>query len=406
MKLGAWILVGILGGAFGAHFLLRDKGYVLINFRDYSLETSVPVFLFIVAALYVLVRLAVKLWRIPRRLGEVVGERRSQTVGDRLSNGLIEIAQGNWAKGERLLAGGLKGSKAPLINYLLAARAAQSQGSSERRDEWLGLAYEQLPDAETAILLTHAELQLADGQHELALANLRKVAEKTPDHPMALTLLARVYRELDDWPELEKLLPVLDRTQLNSAERDAIAMGTFVALAKRRDLTLEQLDALMGRLPAGLRNQPQVVAEQAATLSRLGHGERAEQLLRKRLKKDWDQALVLAYGRIKGIDADKQLSRAEGWLKQHPEDAALLLTAARLCMRVEVWGKARSYLETSLAEVPSPEAYELYGRLLTRLGEGDNAALAYRSGLALATESTGPMPVLEAPVPDQAEEAG
>jgi len=64
---------------------------------------------------------------------------------------------------------------------------------------------------------------------------------------------------------------------------------------------------------------------------------------------------------------------------------------------VELWGKARSYLETSLAEDPDPEAYELYGRLLTRLGEGDNAALAYRSGLALATNSDGPMPVLEAP---------
>ena len=406
MRFGAWVLAGILLGAFGAHFLLGDKGYVLINFRDFVIEMSVPVLVFLLAALYVLVRLAVRLWRIPKRLGEAVGERRSQRVGDRLSNGLIEIAQGNWAKGERLLAGGLKGSKSPLINYLLAARAAQSQGAAERRDEWLSLAYEQLPAAETAILLTHAELQLADGQYELALANLRKVDQKSPDHPMALTLLARVYRALEDWPELEKLLPVLDRTQLTEEEREAIAMGTFGALAKRRDLTLEQLDVLMGRLPTGLRGRPAVVAQQAATLSRLGYGERAEQLLRKRLKKDWDSALVLAYGRIKGLDAEKQLSRAEGWLKQYPEDAALLLTAARLCMRVELWGKARSYLETSLAEDPNPEAYELYGRLLTRLGEGDNAALAYRSGLALATESNGPMPVLEAPAPDPAEETG
>jgi HemY protein len=406
MRLGAWILGGILFGAFGAHFLLGDKGYVLINFREYVVEMSVPVLVFLLGALYVMVRLAVRLWRIPRRIGEAVGDRRSQRVGDRLSGGLIEISQGNWAKGERLLSGGLKGSKAPLINYLLAARAAQSQGAVERRDEWLGLAYEQLPDAETAILLTHAELQLADGQHELALANLRKVAQKTPDHPMALTLLARVYQALEDWPELEKLLPVLDRTQLSSAEREAVAMGTFAALAKRRDLTLEQLETLMGRLPAGLRSQPRVIAEQAATLSRLGHGDRAEQLLRKRLKREWDSALVLAYGRIKGQDAEKQLGRAEGWLKQYPEDAVLLLTAARLCMRVELWGKARSYLETSLAADPNPQAYELYGRLLTRLGEGENAALAYRSGLALATESSGPMPVLEPPPPKQAEETG
>lgn len=397
MRLGAWVLVGIFLGAFGAHFLLGDKGYVLINFRDYVVEMSVPVLIVLLAAVYLLLRIAIRLWRIPRQVGAAVGERRAQRVGDRLSKGLIEIAQGNWAKGERLLAGGLKGSKAPLINYVLAARAAQSQGASERRDEWLGMAYEELPDAETAILLTQAELQLGAGQHELALANLRKVSQRSPDHPLGLTLLAKVYRALEDWPELEKLLPVFDRTQLQESERETIAVDTFTALAARRDLTLEQLEALVARLPGGLRKQPGVIARQADTLSRLGQGDNAEQLLRKALKRSWDSALVLAYGRIKGTDNEKQLSRAEAWLKKHPEDASLLLTAARLCMRVELWGKARSYLETSLAEDPVPEAYELYGRLLTRLGEGDNAALAYRSGLAMATQSEGPVPVLEPP---------
>ncbi len=397
MRLGAWVLGGLFLGAFGAHFLLGDKGYVLVNFRDYVVEMSVPVLVLLLAAGYLLLRMAVRLWRIPKQVGAAVGERRAQRVGDRLNKGLIELSQGNWAKGERLLAKGLKGSKAPLINYMLAARAAQSQGAAERRDEWLGLAYEQLPDAETAILLTQAELQLDAGQHELALANLRKLSQRDPDHPLGLTLLAKVYRALEDWPELEKLLPVLDRTQLPDAEREAIAVDTFAALAERRDLTAEQLETLIARLPAGLRKQPGIIARQAATLSRLGHGDRAEQLLRKALKRDWNSLLVRAYGRIKGIDNEKQLGRAEAWLKQHPEDAVLLLTAARLCMRVELWGKARSYLETSLAEDPDPEAYELYGRLLTRLGEGDNAALAYRSGLALATNSDGPVPVLEAP---------
>ncbi|MEE8306797.1 MAG: heme biosynthesis HemY N-terminal domain-containing protein [Gammaproteobacteria bacterium] len=397
MRLGAWVLAGIFLGAFGAHFLIGDKGYVLINFSDYVVEMSVPVMVLLLAAGYVLLRLAVRLWRIPKQVGAAVGERRAERVGDRLSKALIEIAQGNWAKGERLLAAGLKGSKAPMINYVLAARAAQSQGAAERRDEWLGLAYEQLPDAETAILLTQAELQLGAGQHELALANLRKVSQRSPDHPLGLTLLAKVYRALEDWPELEKLLPVLARTQLQESEREAIAVETFTALAGRRDLTLEQLETLVARLPAGLRKQPGVITHQAATLSRLGHGDSAEELLRKSLKRDWNAALVLAYGRIKGSNSEKQLGRAEAWLKQHPEDASLLLTAARLCMRVELWGKARSYLETSLAEDPVPEAYELYGRLLTRLGEGDNAAMAYRSGLALATHSEGPILVLEPP---------
>ena len=70
----------------------------------------------------------------------------------------------------------------------------------------------------------------------------------------------------------------------------------------------------------------------------------------------------------------------------------MLLTAARLCLRNELWGKARSYLETVIAIRPTPEAYQEYGRLLSQLGEGEAAADAYRSGLSLVASS--PLPAI------------
>ena len=81
----------------------------------------------------------------------------------------------------------------------------------------------------------------------------------------------------------------------------------------------------------------------------------------------------------------KQLKRAEEWLPAHPQDGTVLLAAARLCMRNELWGKARSYLEASLALAPRADAYQLYGKLLEQLGERERAADAFRTGLALAT---------------------
>ena len=66
------------------------------------------------------------------------------------------------------------------------------------------------------------------------------------------------------------------------------------------------------------------------------------------------------------------------------EDPDLLLTVARLCLRNELWGKARSYLESVLSYRPTPEAYQVYGKLLNQLGESDAAADAYRDGLDLA----------------------
>ena len=146
-----------------------------------------------------------------------------------------------------------------------------------------------------------------------------------------------------------------------------------------------------------MRRAPRLIAIHALALSALGRGTEAEKEVRAALKRDWDEDLVLAYGRIQGGGAEKQLRRVEEWLKAHAEDGALLLTAARLCMGLELWGKARSYLESSLAMSPRTDAYALYGRLLNQFGEETNAALAFRSGLGLVTGAVEELPALDAP---------
>ena len=113
---------------------------------------------------------------------------------------MIAVAEGNLARGEKLLGRAASTSDSPLFNYLQAARAAHLQGKDERRDEWLKLAYEQTPEAANAVLLKQAEFQLDREQYEQALATLRRIEENSKDHSHALALLARLYFKLGDWP--------------------------------------------------------------------------------------------------------------------------------------------------------------------------------------------------------------
>lgn len=397
MRVGLWGLAAVCLGAFAAHFLLQDRGYVLINFLGYVVEMSVPVLLLVLAAAYAVVRFLLALWRAPRRLGEAVAEHRVRRAGDKLTRGLIHMAEGDWSKGERLLAQSLKGTDAPLINYLMAARAAQLQGSERRRDDWLRLAYEEMPEAETAVLLTQAELQLEHEEFERALATLSRIQEAHPNHPVALALLAKVHRALEDWDQLIALLPRLAEARLDASELEMLAAAALEAHSARQGTTHGDLERLWQQLPARLRRAPRIIALHALALSSLGRGPEAEKEVRAALRKQWSEELVLAYGRIQGGGAEKQLRRAEQWLKARPEDGALLLTAARLCMALELWGKARSYLESSLAMSPGTDAYALYGRLLDQFGEPDSAALAFRSGLGLVTGAVNELPALGAP---------
>jgi len=63
------------------------------------------------------------------------------------------------------------------------------------------------------------------------------------------------------------------------------------------------------------------------------------------------------------------------------------LVLGRLCLRSRLWGKARSYLETSIGVQPSPEAYQELGLLLEQMGELEQAMVHYRAGLELAANS-------------------
>ncbi len=396
MRFAIAVPAALFAGAFVAHFLLRDRGLVVIGWREYVLETSVPVLLMALVVLYAAVRGAVALYRAPRRLGEALAARRERVAGGRLTQGLIRIAEGDWRGAERLLTRGLKASDAPLANYLLAARAADRQGAPDRRDRWLALAAERVPDAGDAVKLTEAELALDAGDAARALAALAPVLRERPEHPAALVLAARAHRARGDRDRLLELLPRLAHARLGTAELEAIA-GEALDAGAASELTEQTLDALWRALPAALRAAPPLVAKRALALDRLGRGDDAERELKAALKRDWQTPLVDAYGEVRSSSPGKQLRQAEAWLEEHPEDAALLTTAAKLCIANELWGKALSYLESSLAIAPSADGYALYGRLLGQLGETERAALAFRSGLKLASSVPLDAPALAAP---------
>ena len=209
MKFSIIVVLAALFSVFAAQFLFEDPGYVAISFRGYLVEMSVPAMLFIAGTALFGVWFVGKMVMAPRRLGEAAGRYRAGRAGDKLTRGMIEVAEGNFARGEKLLARAAGSSDSPLFNYLQAARAAHLQGKDERRDEWLLLAYDQTPEATNAVLLTQAEFQLDRDQYEQALATLRRIEDNTRDHSHAAALLGRLYFRLEDWENLGKLLPRL-----------------------------------------------------------------------------------------------------------------------------------------------------------------------------------------------------
>src|SRR5690606_542257 len=89
--------------------------------------------------------------------------------------GLLDLAEGRWVRALRHLKRAAEGDSQPLIYYLGAARAAQKIGQTEEAEQLLERALERQPQAELAIALAHAELQLDRGDSEAALETHKAV---------------------------------------------------------------------------------------------------------------------------------------------------------------------------------------------------------------------------------------
>ena len=121
------------------------------------------------------------------------------------------------------------------------------------------------------------------------------------------------------------------------------------------------------------RDQRRRLAAYAAALARGGlPGEAAEQL-GAALKRDWDVALVRAYGLVPAADPRRQLALAESLRDAHPREPELLLALGRIALRNRLWGKARDYLEASLKLAALPETCAELARLCEHLGETEQS---------------------------------
>ncbi len=369
-----------------------NPGYVLIGFGHWSMETSMVFFaVALVIAFflfYVFFRVLGVLMRLPSRLKEKSKKIKFDRSQDALVAGLVDSAEGNWEKAEKTLIKHAANSGAPLLHYLTAAKAAQSRGAVEKRDEYLKKAAEQAGDSDIAVGLTQAELYLSDEQFDQALQTLSKLHSIDPNHASVLKMMHHAYRRAGDWEGLSRLIPSLHKNKiLMEAEVKLLETETHSNLLRRAaaQKDAEAVKACWENIPDHIKMSPGVNAIYFAAMIEAGAGDQIEAELVDAIVKNWDPTLLVLYGNIDSKDPEKQLQTAEKWLAVHPTDPVLLRMLGKLCLKSGQMEKAEQYLKKSLASEPTVAAYQLLGDLYLQKGEAEAASEAYRNGLELAS---------------------
>ncbi len=260
-----------------------------------------------------------------------------------------------------------------VIRRLLSTRGVLSDWMSQR-------AYSRL--------LARCQMMLDAGQHQQVIDIM---AEQGRLHAQELRLLARAHDGLGNWGEVIHLLPQLRKQKVfGEVELAAFAERAYLGLLAAAD-SAELKNAWAG-FPAEQKKQARLIEDYGRRLLESGDDLEAEKVLTKAIKREWDGGLVAQYGRISGRDPARRLKTAEGWLKQHPEDASLMLCLGRLSLHNNLWGQAREFFETSHRLKPGAEACAELARLLFSLGERELSAQYYREGLLLRESNLPDLP--------------
>jgi len=398
--MGFYAVVGLLCLFFGSLFMLfvsQDPGYVLISVGGMNLEFNFWFGLTVLVIVFFLFRFVKKLLvkTYDTLAGSVswLSESRGKKAQRRTHSGLIHFVEGNWLAAKKDLLSAAKESDQPLVHYLAAARSAHELGQIEETHFLLHQAEKVAPSNELAIALSQARIQISDKKYEQCLATLMRVKPQAGKHPVVLDLLRQVYIYLKDWKALVALLPEIKNTGLYSESNlQELEVNTYLSLMKQeashQQDGLQKIETVWNGLSKNLKKNSLIVGFYCGALHDLEQDEKAELVLRKAIKQHWSDALVELYGHLNVEDKKGQLSVAEGWLKDHKEDAGLLVTLGRICLRKELWGKARDYFEKSLSIKEKPEVYAALGALMAQLGDHEKSTSLYQKGLMVrATNS-------------------
>ena len=381
MRAGLIVIVLLLAVAVAAQLLAADPGYVLLLFQGWVVEMTVPILLVLLVALLVVAGLFRRIRQAPRLVAERAAKAGARRTGKRVARGLVELAAGRVNRAERLLARAAGRSQAPVLQYLAAARLAHAAGDEKRCEHWLGLAEKAQPEARDAISLERAELHLRAGGLAAAMRCLKDILEREPRHLQALRLAIPLYMQRGEWAEASRRLKALRKHGQPAAEGAARwTVETYTGLLGDAE-DVRSIRRIWAEVPKELRSEEGLVLAHARALMRHGAHDLAEQALRRRLASTWSSVLAAAYGEVEPRDIAAAIRHAETWLGEHPQDAGLLLALGRLCRKAQLWGKARSYLESGLSLDESRHAWLELAEMLEELNEKEAADQAFRKGL-------------------------
>ena len=391
MRVLFWFLL-LAGAAVAVALAARlTSGYALFVAPPYRIELSLNLLLVLVfagfAAGYALLRIVKRALGLPEEVRLHRRRQHQERARAKQDAAVVALLEGRFGRARQFAEEALAIPESSGLSALLGARAAITTREFAAAEALLARPDAAVPSLAVPRLMLEAEMKLEQGQALETLSILGTLRKEAGSHTAALRLELRALQGAGRYAEIP---PLVD--QLVKRKVYGVPEGEFVrAAAHAQELAArvhdgEALRAYWARLSDAEQRMPKIARAAARSFIAQGGGREAAEIIARALERDWDSDLVALYAECRPADSAPQLEQAERWVALHSGDATLLYALGTLCERTQLWGKAQTYLEASLALDDTWRTRLALGELFGRLGrDGEaNAQLAAALKLALA----------------------
>jgi HemY protein len=374
---------------------MDDPGYIVLSRDPYVVRLPLLLFvLFLFVAfllLYLLFNFVAGVFRAPKKVKAWRNKRNENAAQNHTMQGYAGLIEGNWSTAEQSLMKKLEHNKAPLMNYLGAAYAAQQQGNFQRRNSYLDDALSSHPSQYLSVTLTRARLHYQSNELGEARDCLESLRKSSPKSAPGAKLLADVYRDLGDWDSLVKLIPSVRKMKLYPEEeivrRERMAYENLISSPALLQGDTDRPTTTWNSLPNAKKKDPLVVGDFVKQLIKSGDLKEAETVLRRALNRSYDSELMNLYGKVNSPFVEYQIQLVEKLKKKHGEDPQLTLTLARLYRYQNKLELSSDLYQEAIELGAQDDVLADYGSLLEQMGKTEAALQFYKRGInALSTK--------------------
>jgi len=393
LKVFVLFLLLIAGIVIGP-MIAGHQGYVLIQTDNWNIETSVTG-LAIILIISLLVILAVE-WLL-RRLFRTGAKTRGWFTGRKRNRArrqthqaLVKLAEGDYRQVEKLLSRNADHAEQPVVNYLLAAEAAQQRGDEMRANQHLERASELAHNDPIPVEITRVRIQLARNEDHAARHGIDHLLEVAPRHPEVLRLAEQAYVRTGGWSALLDILPAMEKAQVANEEQiKALRQQAWLGLMNQAmaEQGSEGLKRWWQSLNRKTRHETALQVAMADHLIACDDHDTAQEIVLDGLKRQYDERLILLMPRLKTGNPEQLEKALRQQIKQHGATPLLYSTLGQLLMKHGEWQQACDAFREALKQRPDGFDYAWLADALDRLHHPEEAAQMRREGLLLTLKN-------------------